>query len=713
MRMFSRMAVVLVLMLSLIVAIPILAEDSDAESMDITICDSSGNPYTDSIIDDRHVPFDTETIDGKVYYKIHKGTSVETVTDVYLKITAIDIPGSFNLSMGTNGLKGWMSSAGLACHLSLNGKELGTAAIYSDGTVAKFMVGEKRVEFEKDTLYRISFSAASDAVLSTKPEKITGLEIMFGAESLAESHLVHFDANGGTVSIDEKEVLTGKPLGSLPSPFRSGYAFDGWYSGDEEITSSTIMGHSDIYVKAEWIPKHILYLDPNGGKVDVTRIELKQGSMYGELPIPTRDGYCFKGWYTSAAGGSQVSSSTRMGSSDVTIYAHWSVVKEEDVTERTYQEGDLTVYERITHRTYVDGTEETEDHIEKTDDQDRIVEVSDTMTVKDPYGDVTVTKHTVDTSYGESGFIITDTDEQELPNGNTAKRTRTTEYDSDWTTLSYSEEYSSEGTDIYGHNFTESYTKTGDSESLISYDYGWAGTLASSDNSAKISVDYDGSISEAVLRTSCKTITTEIMEEITTRMDSATKPLESVSRTIILDNDHVTIDPQAVTMMSVDGYSLQMLGEAGSLSIDADCIMSSDGYRLKLSIVRGTEDNMTPEQLEAVGDGYAIVVTMLRNGEEVHEIGGLATIVLKPGLESDNLGLYHVLDDGTEEEMEMEYDPETGKVTFSTDHFSVYLVKKVQHDDIGMILLCTAVAASIIFIILAFILFVRKRRIKE
>ena len=42
------------------------------------------------------------------------------------------------------------------------------------------------------------------------------------------------------------------------------------------------------------------------------------------MPVPTRTGYIFTGWYTSASGGSEVTSSTIMKSESMTIYAHWA-----------------------------------------------------------------------------------------------------------------------------------------------------------------------------------------------------------------------------------------------------------------------------------------------------------------------------------------------------------------------------------------------------
>ena len=50
-----------------------------------------------------------------------------------------------------------------------------------------------------------------------------------------------------------------------------------------------------------------------------------KGSSYGTLPTPTRTGYTFDGWYTSATGGTKITSSSVVNvSGDQTLYAHWT-----------------------------------------------------------------------------------------------------------------------------------------------------------------------------------------------------------------------------------------------------------------------------------------------------------------------------------------------------------------------------------------------------
>jgi uncharacterized repeat protein (TIGR02543 family) len=63
-----------------------------------------------------------------------------------------------------------------------------------------------------------------------------------------------YNANGGTVSPTSKTLKKGETLGTLPTPTRSGYTFNGWYTaldgGNKVGSSTTINGNMTIY--AHW-----------------------------------------------------------------------------------------------------------------------------------------------------------------------------------------------------------------------------------------------------------------------------------------------------------------------------------------------------------------------------------------------------------------------------------------------------------------------------
>jgi len=78
----------------------------------------------------------------------------------------------------------------------------------------------------------------------------------------------------------------------------------------------------------ETITQHTLTFNPNCTDdsyfISESSIDIPESDKYGTLPIPSRKGYKFLGWYTASDGGNKVSESTVMGSSDAVVYAYWA-----------------------------------------------------------------------------------------------------------------------------------------------------------------------------------------------------------------------------------------------------------------------------------------------------------------------------------------------------------------------------------------------------
>ena len=152
------------------------------------------------------------------------------------------------------------------------------------------------------------------------------------------SYLVTFDANGGKVSRESTAVTIGKPYGTLPTPNRTGYSFDGWYTektGGTKVTETTTVGQDPpTKLYARWTANNYLVtLHANGGKIGTPSGELVNtrhytvtyGSKYPAFPDPTRTGgYTFDGWYTKESGGTKVTSDTTVTAlQNHFLYAHW------------------------------------------------------------------------------------------------------------------------------------------------------------------------------------------------------------------------------------------------------------------------------------------------------------------------------------------------------------------------------------------------------
>ncbi len=142
---------------------------------------------------------------------------------------------------------------------------------------------------------------------------------------------VNYDPNGGTVPQSTKIVYYGRSIGGLPTPSRIFYTFDGWYTeadGGTEVTPSTSFNRvEDITLYAHWTMNNItVYFDANGGTAETESKTVGSDSTYGDLPVPTRKGYDFLGWYTDATEGEEVTTDTATNTAeDVVLYAHWSL----------------------------------------------------------------------------------------------------------------------------------------------------------------------------------------------------------------------------------------------------------------------------------------------------------------------------------------------------------------------------------------------------
>ena len=88
-------------------------------------------------------------------------------------------------------------------------------------------------------------------------------------------------------------------------------------------------GYSFIYLTEEeytnMLNSHYVYFDANGGDVDETVRTVFYGTEIGELPVPTRTGYEFVGWFTSDD--LQVEADTVLSTlNDITLMAKWSAM---------------------------------------------------------------------------------------------------------------------------------------------------------------------------------------------------------------------------------------------------------------------------------------------------------------------------------------------------------------------------------------------------
>ena len=141
----------------------------------------------------------------------------------------------------------------------------------------------------------------------------------------------------GTQKNKNIKIVYDSALKAIAPPTKTGYDFQGYYTGTNgngtqyfdsngcpKIANMNIAENTTLY--AHWKAKEdcVLTFNANGGVVSPTSRNQTFNAPLVDLPIPTRQGYIFTGWYTSKDGDTEVTSSTIMNKESMTIYAHWA-----------------------------------------------------------------------------------------------------------------------------------------------------------------------------------------------------------------------------------------------------------------------------------------------------------------------------------------------------------------------------------------------------
>ncbi|MEI6579393.1 MAG: InlB B-repeat-containing protein, partial [Eubacteriales bacterium] len=136
-----------------------------------------------------------------------------------------------------------------------------------------------------------------------------------------------------SVSPSSKTVTNGSTFGTLPTPQKTDYVFLGWYTSPEgagtqvfSTSSATISAPQTLY--AFWIPvmTTTVTFDAQDGSVSPATKEVTSGDTYGFLPVPTKTGWTFGGWFTNTNGGGINIYSTTMVTitSAQILFAKWN-----------------------------------------------------------------------------------------------------------------------------------------------------------------------------------------------------------------------------------------------------------------------------------------------------------------------------------------------------------------------------------------------------
>ncbi|MBR2891999.1 MAG: InlB B-repeat-containing protein [Bacilli bacterium] len=175
---------------------------------------------------------------------------------------------------------------------------------------------------QEGNLFEMTTMPANDIILTAKwqGKKIT----------------VNFDLQGGVAPSGFESVVnlnSGETL-NLLNPTKDGNLFKGWYDekGNKYTSSTSILTSVTLYAKWDALTNYdstysINYVLNDGKLPSGTKHEYNVG-IVTTLPIPTKDGYEFVGWFTSEIFyGEKVTSISEVTIGELTFYAKWKEVK--------------------------------------------------------------------------------------------------------------------------------------------------------------------------------------------------------------------------------------------------------------------------------------------------------------------------------------------------------------------------------------------------
>ena len=164
------------------------------------------------------------------------------------------------------------------------------------------------------------------------PADVTTLTVQW----TAPTYTVTLHANGGSVSPTSVTTGADGKLASLPTPTRSSYSFNGWYTeknGGTKVTTDTVFS-ANTTVYAHWtytgggyyyppVTYYTLCFETGGGS-DISSVQGTYNA-YIDLTqyVPTWRGHTFTGWYSERSLKNKVSGVYL--TKDMTVYAGWRV----------------------------------------------------------------------------------------------------------------------------------------------------------------------------------------------------------------------------------------------------------------------------------------------------------------------------------------------------------------------------------------------------
>ena len=167
-----------------------------------------------------------------------------------------------------------------------------------------------------------------DNKVETIPSGSTGDKTFYAKWKNAQSYDIEYTLNGGKNPSDAPTSYTTYEEVILPTPTKTNYGFDGWYTEStfqnkvtKIETGST--GAKHFYAKWGTVTNYTITYRLNGGTNPSNAPTTYSNYEEVVLPTPTKTGYTFEGWYKESAFTNRVTKISAGSTGNKTFYAKW------------------------------------------------------------------------------------------------------------------------------------------------------------------------------------------------------------------------------------------------------------------------------------------------------------------------------------------------------------------------------------------------------
>ena len=152
-------------------------------------------------------------------------------------------------------------------------------------------------------------------------------DITLYAKWQAINYTISYDLDGGNVTGNPSTYTIESSDITLKNPIKDNYTFLGWLeTGSDTPVLNVVIPKGTIgnkNYKATWTLKtYTITFNGNGGILNDENEKISNNGMIGTMPVPTRSGYSFLGWFTESD--DKVEETTKV-TANITLYAKWKI----------------------------------------------------------------------------------------------------------------------------------------------------------------------------------------------------------------------------------------------------------------------------------------------------------------------------------------------------------------------------------------------------